>query len=279
MRHKSNEPGREKNRVSRRRYLLGGVIGITIGLSGCLEWFPLGSDSDSNSSVISDTEFSQTDLTVTLVEDSEATSVDLIDPAGSSIVSQVISPGQTKASLPLIDDDDQPLSPGTYQIVVGQEGETIDKQSIDLAASWELTDVQSHEDPMAGDVPTDLAMTVNNTGTLPLKLMNLSIDGVPSPTDESPTRINAEAIELEKQQLIGMDQSAAFHTEKRPFEHDRSAKSPCGTTEQATLSLTIEPTETQQFDASISYGGNQVETSLMTKFCKNVSIENVSKQS
>lgn len=278
MRDTSNESGRAENRVSR-RYILGGLTGITVGLSGCLGWLPFGSDSDS-STAISETAFSQTDLTITLAEGSDATSVGLIDSEGSSVVTREISSGQTKASLPLITDNDQPLTEGTYRVVVGQDEKTIDEQSIELAASWELTKVRSHDPPMSNGVPTDIALTVENTGRLPLKLANLSVEGVSNPVDEaSPPRINAEAAEIAQQQLIGIDQSAEFHTETRPFEHERSAKSSCETTKQATLSLDIKPTGTRQFNASVSYDGGQVESSQLTKFCKNISIENVSKQS
>lgn len=257
-----------------RRHVLGTIAGATIGLSGCLGWIPTGSNS---STVIDGTSFSKFGLTVRLSENSKAQSIGLIDSTGKSVVSGQLSTGQTKVTLPLVKDD-QPLAPGTYEVVVGRDGSSIDKQSVDLTAEWALAKVQPHSEKW-NDIPADLAITIKNTGMLPLKLVNLRVEGVPKPMDHSPTRINPKAVSIEEQQLIGIDESAAFRTEIRPFEYDESAKSPCGKTKQATLSLVVKPTDPRQFNATVRYTGGTVPGPPGTKFCKNITIENVSKQS
>jgi hypothetical protein len=152
---------------SRRRFLKGGLALTAAGLAGCSGGGSTGTDTPD--SIFRDTSVSGNSLRVTLREDHEISTVNLIGPDGSVFQSAQVATGATTVELGLFDyRRGWHYTPGEHTLVAVEDGEEVESTTIPLTPELEITNVE----PYTGGRPTpsnraNLLVTVENTGTGP----------------------------------------------------------------------------------------------------------------
>jgi hypothetical protein len=273
-----------KHRISR-RHVLTALGGTMVGLSGCI-----GGLLGTNQQVITKTTFKPFKLAVKLRKEASVSRVSLIAPDGTAVHRKSVSAGQTTVELPLVavNEDYNPLSPGTYTVTAGNNGETVAQQEIKLSVSWNVAEVQVKKS-------RDLAFTLENTGDLPVKLIDLGVtDGVPSPSSPPqkgasirPRRVNTENGD-ELKQFIGGGNRAMFRLYNDTFAFNRGMSKEAvpqwqrkavkcrGLTHKATLVFLVAPTGKRTYTLPITYGGKTRHG--ISRTCSKVTAGNVSRK-
>ncbi len=265
--------------------------------------------------VIRDLSFNRLTATVTLDSSSTVTHVNLIDSSGRLIRRRQVSGGQTTVDLPLLGrgeyrSDYLPLSEGTYSIVAAYDSTVVDQQPLDATISYAVTDIRplsteilnkngNGEDNYRTTASTDLAVTIKNTGNVPLKLTQMDLtEGVPEPISQSGTHLNRvdEDIDVEWAHYVGVDSNATFETRDSPLsypgtetwgtppdvaEHWKTPSNQCqGKTKPATLVLDIQHLGQQRHTVPITYTGEPIKPSLTDTdwACKTVTVGNTTKK-
>lgn len=165
-----------------RRTVLSGISGGLIALAGCSSSpsNPNSPDSDTSSSPASEKDvfkhvkMTETDLIVELASDTNADSVNLINPNGEMNSLQRIQEGATQVTFQLLGEAEDGYTPGKYRIVAVAGDKTIGETTILLKPEITITDVmwaQNHPD-MHWDKDRSTwqqlaAFTVENTGNAP----------------------------------------------------------------------------------------------------------------
>jgi hypothetical protein len=174
--------------LSRRQILTGAGLGITGILAGCGGLEDDTRDPQSTEiptdSPITETGFDGTDLVVSLQDDHSVSRVNLIDPEGSLYRGADVAVGETTVRLKILDirpgvGGYEHYEPGTYELVA-VEGEDSSSVTVELEPDIRVVDVQQYRD---GEYASDLgklAVTVENIGTGPTWVYNITYDNSPN---------------------------------------------------------------------------------------------------
>ncbi|QPV61552.1 twin-arginine translocation signal domain-containing protein [Halosimplex litoreum] len=189
---------------SRRRFLKGGLAVAAAGLAGCSGGNSAGTATPE--SVFRDTSVSGNSLRVTLREDHDVSTVNLIDSSGSIFQSSQVATGATTVELGLFDyRRGWHYTPGEHTLVAVEDGEEVGSTTIPLTPELEITNVE----PYTGGRPTpsnraNLLVTVENTGTGPTWVYYVGYENAPrSAANRIPTTDYARStplLNLEKPQ-------------------------------------------------------------------------------
>jgi hypothetical protein len=170
-------------------------------------------------------------LQVTLSPSSGVATVNLLSPQGTAICRCQIAAGATTVTLPLLGWEDhiydkQPLPAGIYSLVAANDATVVERQPIELSLSYTVATVSPIQSRIRLErqsatrefrtVTTDLAITLTNTGTAPLKLKRIRLPkGFPDPKPGSVTRADQQSGKW--QNYIGMNRQATFNTTHSPL--------------------------------------------------------------
>lgn len=180
----------ENNTLSR-RHVLQFTGTITIGLlAGCADYLPFAS---SETTVIEDVTFEGEQAVVHLKDGTKADEIDFRSP-NDELLNTVSIERKSKVTVPL-KETHSAFPPGTYSLEAvdteENEPQTIDTHEIKLTSSFEVEEVRPVKHQMQSDFTPDppetmgkVRISIRNTGTLPVRIMDLGIpEGVPDPTD------------------------------------------------------------------------------------------------
>ncbi|QLH81296.1 twin-arginine translocation signal domain-containing protein [Halosimplex pelagicum] len=184
---------------SRRRFLKGGLALTAAGLAGCSGDGSTGTETKTPESVFEETSISGATLEVTLREDHEISTVNLIDPSGSVFQSAQVAAGATTVGLGLFDyRRGWHYTPGDHTLVAVKEGEEIASMTVPLVPDLEITDVTPYTDgrPTPSN-RANLLVTVENTGTGPTWIYYVGYENAPhSAANRIPTTDYARSTPL-----------------------------------------------------------------------------------
>jgi hypothetical protein len=215
---------------TRRRFLAtAGTVVCVSGLSGCSAWsWPWAQ------STITEVTTTTDSLVVTLAAESNATVLTLVRLSGQTIWETQLGAGETRTTIPLLYPKNgmaMPIPPGTYTVVAGKDCEELDNQEVTLTQSMTLDDLGVYTTSVQNDygpdvnAPTDITVTITNTGTLPLRITYLGlISGVPDPSQYPPRRgtfdgafVRDQQLPPARQGLVRPTQTVTVHTVTQPL--------------------------------------------------------------
>jgi hypothetical protein len=173
-------------RLSRRDFVGAACLGVA-GLAGCLG--DGGGTGNSPTAIptdspITETGFDGTDLVVDLRDDHSVSRVNLIDPEGTLFRGTDVAVGETSVRIKILDirpglGGYEHYEPGTYELVA-VEGEESSSVTVELEPEIRVVDVKQYRE---GEFPSDLgklAVTVENVGTGPTWVYNITYENSPN---------------------------------------------------------------------------------------------------
>lgn len=177
-----------------RRDLLGGIVGAVGVLAGCSE------NESPSSGAFTETKVEDQQLIVEFEESLEAESISVIDPNGEVFAETSVAAGASRVTF----DIGMPYTPGEYQIVAADDGDTVAETTQEIQPDLEIVDVGIGANRM-DEMPEDLGhaqkaeaiVVVRNSGTGPELVSQLRFEGdLPNPRNLAESRIGIYNPEL-----------------------------------------------------------------------------------
>lgn len=270
--------------ISRRRLLQAGVLAGTAALSGCLgdgeRSTPTGS---AGSDDVQELSIDGSDLVVRLREDHAVTRLNLIGPDGERYAGTDVATGETQATIQLL--DIQPgvggyehYEPGTHELAtVTDEGS--DSLDVDLVPDLRIVDVQQYRD---GSRPSDLgklAVTVENRGTGPTWVYDVTYQGAPNEQANIDLVSDPGVPQLEKPDtsgdfVVGSDAKQTFVSSTSPIVFREGAEQSCSGEITLNVILGLPEGSPLEADVSASLNGEIQPIGLDDEFtCNRISVE------
>lgn len=211
---------------TRREFLALVVATTATGLAGCT-----GSDDSesenteneedeasadvSNSDNIEDVEIEGTEITLTLAEDSEISSFQLLSPQGADHDGTSISGAETVATLRLSRPRSETYPTGEYTIVAFEDDEEVEEHTLYIAPELQMTDIETLD-------YGDGEVLLENTGTSQAYVETGQIVGghnennrpVMYPVDEDGYRLSDDDY-----RIIAPGEEQWFQVDDRPFDY------------------------------------------------------------
>lgn len=188
------------------------------------------------------------------------------------------------------------MAAGSYTLIAARGTTVVDRHPIEIDLAYTLPSiapVTSHiqlERQSAQDyrtVPTDLAITIANTGTAPLKVQNIRLKGFPNPIAGDMTWPNKQP-GSKWHDYIGVNRQATLKTTDRPLvypgttvvntdvaAHWQHPTKQChGKTTPATIAITMAHLGRQAHSVEVTYTGSPLTPQIGydTWVCEGVTI-------
>ena len=260
-----------------RRTVLSGLSATLVALSGCSSSpsdtnspgsgtsSPPGSENDTFERVA----MTETNLIVELASDTDADSVNLINPNGEMNSLQRVQEGATQVTFQLLGEAEDGYTPGDYRVVAVADDETVDETTISLEPEVAITDVmwaQNHPDL---DWDRDrstwqqfAALTVENTGNAPTYLTALQWANSPhTKVSPSETLTHNPNTLLPPGEITIYSAAPIYQTEDPTGVHGAID---CGNLETDTLTVTgiVQAGMNPSYSQTIEYGGAKYSCEL-----------------
>lgn len=272
--------------VSRRRALaLGGAcLGALAGCSGTAEQPENGTSEDGrvSSDFPGTTSLEGRDLVVEFPAGHDVQKVTMIDPDGELFASRSVPVGVTQVRFKLLDPQPQGSSyvhyePGTYDLIANTENGTSDI-SVDLVPEIRLISVDQHRDDEIAGKYVRLVVEVENVGTGPTWVHDITYDGTPygrtdnslwenpgDPVFVSPSRYEVPILKPSDQQQF-IDNSKPLL-----FDDEEDCR---GKQYQIEVFVGVATKDQLKREMSVVTDGNALKDSLTNKWkCSSVEVE------
>ncbi|WP_202613939.1 hypothetical protein [Halostella pelagica] len=204
----------------------------------------------------------ETDLVVELASDTDADSVNLINPSGEMNSLQRVQEGATQVTFQLLGEAEDGYTPGEYRVVAVAGDETIGEATISLQPEVTITDVmwaQNHPDlDWDKDQSTwqqFAALTVENTGNAPTYLTALQWTNSPhTKVSPSETLTHHPTTLLPPGETTIYSTAPVYQTEDPTGVHGAID---CGNLETDTLTVAgvVQAGTNPSYSQTIEYGG------------------------
>lgn len=263
---------------SRRRFLQGGLALTAAGLAGCSSSGSTGTATPD--SIFRDTSVSGSSLRITLREDHEISTVNLIAPDGSEFRSTNVETGVTTVKFDLFDFyPGQHYTPGEHELVAVSDGEELSSTSFNLQPDLRLASVEQYSGGTnSPQNRANLLATVENVGTAPTWVYYLGYSGTPNathtPQEGHPKDSPLKALEMpnsKQETILAPSETQSFLGRWPPFqfsgeEHCREMKIEFDLTVYSGIGENL----TRQLRATLS--GEKIQE-LYRETCSEISIE------
>jgi len=260
-----------------RRTVLCGLSGTLAALAGCSSSPsdtnspssetspPPGSESDAFERVA----MTETALVVELASDTEAESVNLINPNGETNSLQRIQEGATQVTFQLLGETEDGYTPGEYRVVAVAGDKTIGETTISLEPQVTITDViwaQNNPDmdwDKSGSAWQQFAaLTVENTGNAPTYLTAVEWRNSPQATVSA-----SDTVTTNLNQLLLPGETTIYTTTPVYQTEDPTGvygAIDCGEVETETLTVTgtLQAGGNPSYSQTIEYGGEKYSCDL-----------------
>ena len=260
-----------------RRTVLSGLSGALIALAGCSS---SPSDTDSPSSETSPPPESESDafervamteiaLVVGLASDTEADSVNLINPNGEMNSLQRVQEGTTQVTFQLLGETEDGYTPGEYRVVAVAGDKTIGETTISLEPEVTITDVvwAANNPNMDWEKSESAwqqfaALTVENTGNAPTYLTAVEWHNSPQATVSA-----SETVTTNLNRLLPPGETTIYTTTPVYQTEDPTGvygAIDCGEVETETLTVTgtLQAGGNPSYSQTIEYGGEKYSCEL-----------------
>jgi hypothetical protein len=275
--------------LSRRQILTGASLGFAGILAGCggVE----GDTRDPQSpdiptdSPITETGFEGNDLVVSLRDEHSVSRVNLIDPEGSLYRGTTVAVGETTARIKILDirpgvGGYEHYEPGRYELVA-VEGEESNSVTVELEPDIRVVDVQQYRD---GEYASDLgklAVKVENIGTGPTWVYDITFYGAPNfaaddPLVEFPGLPRLHGYKTDSDILLGPNERITHVSVPEPLLFSDTNDGECGGNASFELILGVATTDTLNIEIFAEIGGTPTSLQYTSLFgCDNISIEKI----
>lgn len=172
-----------------RRHLLVSLVGA-MGISAGCNARPNEPDTESPQTDagelpnVDSVEVADSDLVVSLVTDHDVSTLTLVGPDGQAVVEQSVATGERTVPLSILDIDPElsgyeHYTPGAHELVVETADET-NRTTVPLEPDLQVTAVEQYTDGESAAELGNLAITVENTGTGPTWIHDITYSDAPN---------------------------------------------------------------------------------------------------
>jgi hypothetical protein len=230
------------NSRSRRRVLQLAGAGTVGTLMGCL-----GLLSGAEPTVIKDITFQDETVVVHLTDESNADAIDFRSPTDELLETASIG-RKSQVEFDLHPATNRPRPPGEYTLVAvttsgNGDSQRISTRPLTLTSAFAVSEIHPVSKPATGNpLPFEgkLQLTIENTGTLPLRLTYIGVpNGVPSPNpapSETSVRKQGYTLIAGTQDPIPIGKTATFESEVAPL-WTQGGRAMDGTIEQGAVGI------------------------------------------
>lgn len=271
---------------TRRSALRAGLVAGTSVLAGCFDGTSPENSSSSDppaTSTISNIAVDGAYLVVDWREDRTVSAANLIGPDGQTFAETDVPAGETTTEIRLLDIDPgvggyDHYDPGQYELVaVTDDGQ--DSMAVALEPDLQITDVQQYRD---GDSPSDLgklAVTVENVGTGPTWIYDITYRNAPNPSanDDLVPDPGVPQLELPADPslaLIGPGTQQAFVSTSTPILFSDGGNGSCQIETSITIIAGKATGNALERQVNVAISGGEEPVGLVDDFtCSNISVE------